>query len=365
MQRSRTWSAAGFCALALTGTSCAQNWLTNGGFDGGLNGWSASPGNVYYDSVNGRSNPGAVTVEVYLPSASVDAHQCVDMTPQNVDLVLYSKVTATGGGSNIGQGSVSFYPLPGCAGSYISNSATSRVQTISADGWKRQTLLNLAVPAGTQSAMAFVSNAVSGSGATSATVIFDDVGFGPAGTFYAPPVSSNLLFNPDFEFDLSGGWVRNKVGLGAAAAWDNTSNYGGVGGALYLQVTSPGEEASLQQCVNLTTQAVDLQLWSKVTNSGGGANTGVASVTAYDQANCAGGYLEGKEASIVATDSSSGWRRFLLSNYALPATTQSALVYFSVGVQEPFDTSISLVADHFGFGPANTFADLLFKNGFE
>ena len=83
-----------------------------------------------------------------------------------------------------------------------------------------------------------------------------------------------------------------------------------------------------------------------------------------DRSNCAGGYLEGKEASVVATDGS-GWRRFLLSNYAVLATTQSALVYFSVGVQGPFDTSIALVADHLGFGPANTFTDLLFKNGFE
>lgn len=58
-------------------------------------------------------------------------------------------------------------------------------------------------------------------------------------------------------------------------------------------------------------------------------------------------------------------RAGVVSNYAVLATTQSALVYFSVGVQGPFDTSIALVADHFGFGPANTFTDLLFKNGFE
>jgi hypothetical protein len=120
----------------------------------------------------------------------------------------------------------------------------------------------------------------------------------------------------------------------------------------------------VEQCVNISAQTVDLQMYSRIIYTGGGANAGTASVSSFSQPDCAGGYIENRVAPIVSTDAA-GWRRFLLRGYAPPATTRSALVSFGVAVQGTDTTSVAMAADHFGFGATDTFADSLFRSGFE
>ncbi|HJU40987.1 MAG TPA: hypothetical protein VJ724_15555, partial [Tahibacter sp.] len=152
--------AVALAALVAPGACIAQSWLTNGGFDGGTNGWAVSPGNDssfgFYDATEGYTSPGAATILVGFDGDSIAYSQCVDMTPQTVDLVFYSKVVESGGGANIGSGSVSFFATTGCSSTYIDNRAISRVESL-AGGWKRQTLLGVAAPAATRSAMVVAS----------------------------------------------------------------------------------------------------------------------------------------------------------------------------------------------------------------
>ncbi|HJU39155.1 MAG TPA: hypothetical protein VJ724_06240, partial [Tahibacter sp.] len=199
---------------------------------------------------------------------------------------------------------------------------------------------------------------------TSAKVVFDDVGFGPAGSFYTPPASSNLLANPEFEFDR-GEW--SLVAPGSASSyttWSRDDGYGGVGGSLVLVANAVGDQAGVYQCVNIAAQRVDLQLYSKVNYTGGGPNTGAASVSSFDVPDCAGGYIVNRVAPVVSADAA-GWRRFLLRDYALPAATRSAMVFFTVALQDDDATSVSLTADHFSFGPAEAVPGRLFVDGFE
>jgi hypothetical protein len=256
---------------------------------------------------------------------------------------------------------VAFYSNPGCAGGYISAKYVTKVESL-ADGWKRQTLLDFPAPAGTQSASVFLQNAVSSPSDTSAGVNFDDAGFGPAGTFYTPPSSPNLLTNPDFDYDL-GNW-QVPAGSGSSyTVWNGSGGYGG-GGQAVMVAGSQGDRAGVSQCVNIDAQAIDFEVFSKIDYTGGGANTGTASVSSFSAPDCVD-YIGNTVAPVVSTDAE-GWRRHALFNYVLPAATRSAMVFFSVGVQGAYDTSIGLRADHFGFGAAGTFiSDVLFKNGFE
>ena len=344
----------------------AQSWLANGGFDGNTGGWEATPRNTssfgYFNAANGYTNVGTAGIIVGFHGDDIAFTQCVDMTPQNVDLVFYSKVIQTGGGPNIGTGSVSFFSMDACAGGYLDNRDVTTVESLAGD-WKRQTLLDVAAPAATRSARVLLRNRIAIGYDTSANVVFDDVGFGPTGSFYTPVVTANRLANADFAFDITQWTTVAQNTASSSTRWRNVSGYGGIGGALGLVANGAEDRAGVQQCVNIDAQVVDLQAYSRI-DYGDGANTGTLSVSSFGVPDCAASYIENREAPVVSTDAA-GWRRFLLRDYALPATTRSAMVFFTVAMEGAGAASVSMAVDHVGFGPAGTFADGLYQDRFE
>jgi len=181
----------------------------------------------------------------------------------------------------------------------------------------------------------------------------------------SPGVSAlNLVFNPDFDHDLSG-WT---VGGGAY----RESFFGSpVGGTLRM-------DGSSNDVVEVATQCVDVHRWPKIdfalryfVNAQYGSGTHVFSLDIYDAADCAGNKLtpispispnEGAAVSISEGIPDSGWLEAGAYDVALPPGSTSALITLGIASGTAANPGgASYMMDHIQVGPLEE----IFKDDFE
>lgn len=172
-------------------------------------------------------------------------------------------------------------------------------------------------------------------------------------------LAQNLLTNPDFDTGTSG-WTAIEPGNSTVTTWDNSEGYP-MPGSVWLYATNTGDSASYYQCVNITPQRVEAIAYSKIDSSGGDQDPGGIDLAFHDVPNC------GHFVSSVTSPTPSfanGWFRHVLTDYPLPAYTQSVAFWLTLVVN---NTSGSVYMDHAGFGPAGTVipSEVVFKNDFE
>lgn len=172
-------------------------------------------------------------------------------------------------------------------------------------------------------------------------------------------LAQNLLTNPDLTADRSG-WQTTNANSTSFAIWDDAVGYPTAGSALLIANFS-GDTASFSQCVNISPQNVDLVGWSKVIYSGGSGYYGSVVLSLFNVPNCSATNIQSITASTSGTIVD-GWREHRLMNYALPAYTQSVMVFLSVS-----GPSTGVNMDHVAFGPAGTVVpiEVIFSNSFE
>lgn len=340
----RVWMAA----FALVGSllaafpAAAASRLVNPAFDVNLDGWSvfASGGVGRWWAEEGYPSPGSASLSAVSENAVVQVSQCIVMGPEAVDLVAYSRVVG-GGGDPMNQGlvGVSAYTGTDCAQGYMG--FTSAHALDHGNGWMIHRLLDHALPAGTQSVRVVL---MAGSTSSSVEVLMDNVSFGSAGTIGAPPVPPLALTNVDFDTGTQG-WVASGGDAGGMG-WTADEGYPAPG-ALRLNTYANPAAVSATQCIDVTAQSIDLAAYARILSTGGDRNYGWISISSFSVPGCAGGYLGNRRAD--ARWFGNGWVRHALRGYALPAQTQSVMLFLSLAIDQ---TSVAVAVDHVAFGPA-------------
>ncbi len=172
------------CAcLVLAAATTAQELLTNGGFDGSLNGWTYGARTTFDPTLDATAVSGSGSAKTLAPENSgVDGpHQCVAVTG-STQYKLGGKVFIPSGQSATGfaQIYVNFFTDSLCSAGYSQGGMSPFVNTIGA--WTATDTGFMTSPPDARSAD--VLTAVSNTGGPSFQVNFDDLFFNPGGVQY-------------------------------------------------------------------------------------------------------------------------------------------------------------------------------------
>ncbi len=159
--------------------------------------------------------------------------------------------------------------------------------------------------------------------------------------------SANLVVNPNFDSDASG-WTFGGGNGSSFAYWEDATGYP-TAGSLGLVAGLVGDSPDARQCINISSQAVDLAAYARIDYTGGDQNFGEVGISSFSTSDCSGGYIAYARAGMrLATD---GWVMHRLVDYALPATTQSVMIFLKLPVDS---TSIGVFMDQVAFGPTGS-----------
>ena len=172
----------------------AQNLLTNPDFDTGTTGWTANTAGesamAYWADHTGYPTAGSVALVAVFAGESASFRQCINITPQSVDAVAYSKVDWSGGGTNRAYLRLLVHDAPNCS-NYVPPALDSTESAIGG-GWVQLKLQNVALPQYTQSVSVVLTY---GYFMSSGGVFMDRAAFGPTGTI----ILSDTVFQNGFE----------------------------------------------------------------------------------------------------------------------------------------------------------------------
>ncbi|HWT16332.1 MAG TPA: hypothetical protein VN581_11155 [Patescibacteria group bacterium] len=184
-----------FALMCFTHASYAQNLLTNPDLTTDDAGWlkstSTSSSLAFWDNARGYPTPGSAALNANAIGDSPSFSQCLNISPQNVDLVAWTKLRYAGGPQFMQTIGFSTFGVPNCSATYLQFMEASPTGTV-IDGWKEHRLMNVALPAETQSVRVFLILTATES---SVGINIDHVAFGPAGTV----VPSETVFINGFE----------------------------------------------------------------------------------------------------------------------------------------------------------------------
>lgn len=162
-----------------------------------------------------------------------------------------------------------------------------------------------------------------------------------------PLAAANLLVNPGFDSN-STGWTFQTAGAGAGAGWVAGIGRGGTDGiSLFANFT--GDSSFVRQCVNTSASVLDAHIYGKLHATSNFRYYGEASVSAFTQANCGGGYAGNAVSTPHLLDD--GWVLYRIDGMQTPAATQS--VMFIAGATGDHGT-VTLHWDDAALGPAGT-----------
>jgi hypothetical protein len=161
-------------AVALMPRANAANLITNPNFDDGLTGWTSQviAGDSFtIDATDGSpAAPSAHAIAANVYSIFAD---CVQITPQNVDLLADVKIQGIGT-TVVGAAS---YSATDCGeATYLTENDLQWAATDTS--WTEKSILSFALPAGTNSVHVFLKVFTQ----AQADVHFDSIRFGPAGS---------------------------------------------------------------------------------------------------------------------------------------------------------------------------------------
>jgi len=159
-------------------SASAANLLINSEFDTDLSSWTvttAGTGAATFDASFGSPANGSALLNAPLANDRVTLSQCVAITAQSIDLIGRS-FTGSSTGTAYTDLFITAFDQTGCAGAALETQSTT---TSGFPSWQERTLPNHPLPVGTLSVLvSFFVDA----GDSSASVWFDHVLFGPAGT---------------------------------------------------------------------------------------------------------------------------------------------------------------------------------------
>lgn len=184
-----------FALMCFAHASFAQNLLTNPDLTADIAGWlksnSTSSSGAGWDDRTGFPTPGSGLLMANLAGDVAWIQQCVNISPQNVDLAGWSKGVFTSS-PNHGAGlALAAHDVPNCAQPHIQY-AVAPLSGTALNGWFEHRLINHMLPPGTQSVSVLMIGNVS---TFSVVVNFDYLAFGPTGT----AILNEVVFKNDFE----------------------------------------------------------------------------------------------------------------------------------------------------------------------
>jgi hypothetical protein len=197
------------CTIA-SSEAFAQNLLTNPNFNQNISGWTASPAGVaVWDSADAKASPSSGSARVTSTASQVQFQQCVAVTPGvKHDLIVRTRIPAGQSGTGIAYIAISYFAGAGCTGA--SRGSSSTVGISETGRWRADSLFERPSING-DALSANVSLLVNKTSGTSFAAQFDNIQFGPTGSFVERliiPVAASVTGanNSAFRSDL---WLFN------------------------------------------------------------------------------------------------------------------------------------------------------------